>query len=71
MVDIAEQHWIPIDEAIYSGHKLVAIKLLKETANCPLRDAIIAIHDRYDFLRKVCSDAFLVPHEGYWDETYS
>ncbi|MEV6572016.1 hypothetical protein [Streptomyces sp. NPDC051577] len=51
------------DGEILAGRPISAIKAIRDHLGCPLQEAILAYHDRWEVLRRERPDAFAVPPE--------
>ena len=70
-LELTDEQWEPIDEAILLNQKIMALKAIRAAAGVSLRDAIFALGDRYAVLRKSRPEEFACGPETYWEGFYS
>ncbi|MFJ8018138.1 hypothetical protein [Streptomyces sp. NPDC096339] len=59
------------DGEILAGRILPGIKAIREHLGCPLKDALLAFHARYEELRQEQPGAFAKTPDEYWSGFYS
>ncbi|MEU6716097.1 hypothetical protein ABZ897_31915 [Nonomuraea sp. NPDC046802] len=60
-----------LDELVIQGQTIRGIKLIKDTFECTLHEALDFYVDRYRQLRQTRPDDFVKKHEEYWEGFYS
>lgn len=68
---MADQQWNTIDEYIFAGRTLGAVKAIQDISKCNLQNAIYLLRDRYKDLRIAKPDGFSVSEGEYWNDCYS
>ena len=65
------EHPLDLDGLIFAGHKLLAVRLLREQRSCSLSDALDALTTRYRELRASHPERFCDDEQAYWQGFYS
>ncbi|MFC5833723.1 hypothetical protein [Nonomuraea insulae] len=60
-----------LDDLVLQGQRIRGIKLIKDTFECSLHEALDYYVERYRKLRLTRPDDFTESHEEYWDGFYS
>lgn len=60
-----------LDDLIFTGHKLLVVRLLIEQRGCTFSEAMDALFSRYKDLRASCPDCFSVDYTAYWEGFHS
>ena len=71
VVQIREDQWLSIDDAICANRKLPAIQQIRAASGCSLKDALELLYERYAKLRAEASHRFSDSEEEYWAGFYS
>jgi hypothetical protein len=70
-MEITNDQWRSIDEAIFANLKLSAIQQIRAACGCSLGDAIEMLFKRYAELRTTSPNRFSCSEEDYWAGFYS
>ncbi|YCK40817.1 hypothetical protein ACNF49_44205 [Actinomadura sp. ATCC 39365] len=60
-----------LDDLVVQGQTIRGIKLIKDTFECSLHEALDLYVDRYRRLRQTRPDDFTESHHEYWKGFYS
>ena len=60
-----------LDALIFAGHKLLAVRLVREQRGCSLPEALDALVARYRELRASQPERFSRDDAAYWEGFYS
>jgi len=68
---LLEEQWQAIDQAIFNNLELPAINLIREGANCSLKEALDHFYQRVEKLQAESPDKFNCNLDEYWVGFYS
>ena len=60
-----------LDDLIFAGHKLLAVRLVREQRGCTLLEALDALVARYRQLRTSQPERFSCDDAAYWEGFHS
>jgi hypothetical protein len=70
-VSAGDGQWERVDEHLYRGERIQAIKATGEDLGLSLRESLEAVHARWTTLKTTAPGRFQVSLDGYWDGVYS
>jgi hypothetical protein len=68
---LTEDGWREVDEELFLGHRLAALKLIRERSGLRLAQASELMYERYRELRAEYPERFTCGDEEYWAGWYS
>ena len=66
-----DEQWKIVDEDLFAGLRLQAVKRIRELSGLRLSEASEMMYKRYEKLRAEQPDKFMESHEEYWQNWYS